>query len=74
MTAVAELFAKTGSAVSADAAAVSEIVAFLITGSIVSVTLAVALLASVPKEQLTVPVESAGGVVQLAWLVVLLTN
>jgi hypothetical protein len=40
MTAVAELFAMTGSAVSADAAAVWEIVPFLITGSIVSVTLA----------------------------------
>jgi len=74
MAAVAELFAEAGSVVAADPFAVSEIVPFLITGFIVSVSFAAAPLASVPREQLKVPVEPTGGVVQLPWLVVLLTN
>jgi hypothetical protein len=74
MAAVAELFARFGSVVSADAVAVSESVPLLITGSIVSVTTPVAPLASVPREQLTVPVEPTDGVVQLPWLAVLFTN
>ena len=74
MVAVAELFARTGSPVSAVTAAASEIVPFLITGRIVTVTLAVAPLASVPREQVTVPAEPVGGAVQLPWLAVLLTN
>ena len=39
-----------------------------------SVSCAVAPLASVPREQLTVPAEPTDGVVQLPWLALPLTN
>jgi hypothetical protein len=54
--------------------ALSEIVDFFPVGLTVTVTIAVAPLASVPVEQVIVPVEPTGGVAQLPWLAATLSN
>src|SRR5512133_1426824 len=76
MLAVAVLFADTGSLVlaSAETTAVSVSVVFLPFGSTVSVSVALPPLAIVPKAQITVPVEPAGGVVHEPVLGVALTK